>query len=56
MVKKLLKLFMKAMLQKTNQKDFRIVNVIERKGNKLHVNWKGYDNSFNCWIDKNDIV
>ena len=38
MVKKLLKLFMKAMLQKTNQKDFRIVKVIERKGNKLHVN------------------
>ena len=29
---------MKKMLQKTNQKDFRIVNVIERKGNKLHVN------------------
>ena len=38
MVKKLLKLFMKEMLQKTNQKDFRIVNVTERKGNKLHVN------------------
>ena len=29
---------MKKMLQKTNQKDFRIVNVIERKANKLHVN------------------
>ena len=37
MVKKLLKLFMKAMLQKTNQKDFRIVNVIERKGNKSYM-------------------
>ena len=24
-------------------------------GNKLYVEWKGYDNSFNSWIDKNDI-
>ena len=27
-------------------------NVIERKGNKLFVKWKGYDNSFNSWIDE----
>ena len=30
--------------------------LIKRKGNKLFVKWKGYDNSFNGWIDKNDIV
>ena len=34
-------------LQKTNQKEFRIEKVIKRKGNKLYVKWKGYDNSFN---------
>ena len=38
-------------LQKTNQKEFRIEKVIKRKGNKLYVKWKGYDNSFNSWID-----
>ena len=42
--------------QKTNQKEFRVEKVIKRKGNKLYVKWKGYDSSFNCWIDKNGIV
>ena len=32
-------------LQKTNQNEFRIEKVIKRKGNKLYVKWKGYDNS-----------
>ena len=43
-------------LQRTNQKEFRIENVIARKGNKLFVKWKGYDNSFNSCIDKKDIL
>ena len=43
-------------LQKTNQKEFRIEKVIRRKGNKLYVKWKCYDNSFNSWIDKKDII
>ena len=43
-------------LQKTNQQGFRIEKVIKRKGNKLYVKWKGYYNSFNSWIDKNDLV
>ena len=34
-------------LQKTNQKEFRMEKVIKRRGNKLCINWKGYDNSFN---------
>ena len=34
-------------LQKTNQKEFRIKKVIKRKGDKLYVKWKGYDNLFN---------
>ena len=39
-------------MQKTNQKKFRIEKVIKKKGNKLYVKWKGYDNSFNWQIDK----
>ena len=31
-------------MQTTNQKEFRIEKVRKRKGNKLHVKWKGYDN------------
>ena len=43
-------------LQKTNQKEFRIEKVLKKKGDKLYLKWKGYDNSFNIWIDKKDIV
>ena len=43
-------------LQKTNQEEFRIKKVIRRKGNRLYVKWKGYDNSFSSWIDKRSLV
>ena len=43
-------------LKKTNQQEFRIDKVIKKKGNKLYVKWKGYDNSFNSWIDKKALV
>ena len=43
-------------LQKSNQEEFRIEKVIKRKGNKLHMTRKRYDNSFNSWIDKKDII
>ena len=39
-------------LPKTSQKELRIEKVIKRKGNKLYVKLKVYDNSFNSWIDK----
>ena len=39
-------------LQKTIQKEFRIEKVLKKKGDKLYVKWKGYDSSFNSWIDK----
>ena len=39
-------------LQKTSQEKFRIEKVLKRKGDNLHVKWKGYDNSFNNWINK----
>ena len=51
---KLLERFTKRQFQKTNQK-FRIEKVIKRKGNKLYVKWKGYNISFNSWVDKSEI-
>ena len=39
-------------LPKTSQKELRIEKVIKRRGNKLYVKLKVYDNSFNSWIDK----
>ena len=43
-------------MQRTNQKAFRIERIIKRKGKKLYVKWKGYNNSFNSWIYKKSIV
>ena len=54
-MKKLLKVFTKKNCKKTSQEKFRIEKVLKRKGDKLYVKWKGYDNSFNSWIDKNDL-
>ena len=42
-------------LRKTNQKAFRVEKIIKRKGDKLYVEWKRYNNLFNSWIDKKDI-
>ena len=43
-------------LQKIYQQEFRIENIIKKKGDKLYFKWKEYDNSFNSWIDKKDLV
>ena len=43
-------------LQATNQQEFKVEKVFKRKGDKLYAKWKGYDNSFNSWVDKKDIV
>ena len=32
------------------------LEVLKRKGDKFYVKWKEYDNSFNSWINKKDIV
>ena len=49
-------IFYEKELQKTNQKKkFRIEKVLKRKGDKLYIKWKGYDNSFNSWIIKKKV-
>ena len=49
-------MFYKNELQKTNRKECRVKKVIKRTGDKLYVKWKGYDISFNSWIDKKDSI
>lgn len=39
------------MLQKKSQRELRIEKIIKKKGKRLYVKWKGYDNSFNGWIN-----
>jgi len=43
-------------LQKTTQEMFRTEKVIRRKGNKSLVKWLGYPDSFNCWVDNDELV
>ena len=52
---KLLEVFTKKSC-KTNQKEFRIERVLKRKGDKLYVKWKGYNNRFNSWGNKKYIL
>ena len=54
-VEEIIGTFYEKELQKMNQKEFNIEKVIKRKGNKLYIKQKGYDNSFNSWIDKKDL-
>ena len=49
---KIIGTFYEKELQSTNQQKFRIGKVIKKKGDKLYVKWKDYNNSFNSWIDK----
>ena len=53
---KIIGTFYEKELPKTNQREFRIEKVIKEKDNKLYVKWKGYNNSFNSWIAKKDII
>ena len=48
----IIRTFYEKELQKANHEEFRIEKVIKKKGDKMYVKWKGYDNSFNSWIDK----
>ena len=51
-MKKLLERFEKKNCKKTNHTEIRVEKVSKRKGDKLYVNWKGYNNSGNSWVDK----
>ena len=46
---------MKKNCKKLVKKNLEQKKVLNRKGDKLYVKWKGYDNHFNSWIDKKDL-
>ena len=48
--------FYKEELQNTNQIEFRVEKVINKNVDKLFIIQKGYDNSFNSWIETKDII
>ena len=48
----IIRAFYQKELQKRNQEEFKIEKVIKKNGNKLYVELKGCDSSFNSWIDK----
>ena len=56
MVNQLLEALKEKNCKKTYQKEFRIEKVLKRKGDKLYIKWKEYDNSFNSRIDKKDLA
>ena len=55
-MKRLLEHFTKNNFTEANREKFKIRETIKRKGKKLYVKWKGYDNSLNIWIDKTDVI
>ena len=38
------------------KKNLEYKKVLKRKCDQLYLKWKGYDNRFNSWIDKKDLV
>ena len=44
-------------LQKTKQDDlYTIEKILKTNKDKIYVKWRGYDNSFNSWINKNTVT
>ena len=45
-------------LQKTKNTtgEYIIEKIIKTKNNRIYVKWRVYNNSFNSWIDKNNIM
>ena len=54
--KEIVRSFYEKELQKTNLQEFRIEKILKTKVNKLYVKWKGYNDSFNSWVDKKDLL
>ena len=54
-VKTLLEHVMKKNCQK-QIKNIRIEKIIKKKGDKLYIKWKGYDNSFSSCIDRKGVI
>lgn len=53
---KIVKILYEKELQQMSQTQFKIEKVRRRIGDKVSIKWNGYDNLFNCWINKRDIL
>ena len=52
-------MFYQEELLKTNMKEndlYIIEKIIKKVGKKYLIKWKGYNDSFNSYVNKNDIV
>ena len=51
-------IFYEIELQKTrNTSDqYTIEKILKTNKNKIYVKWRGYNSSFNSWIDKNSVA
>ena len=47
---------MKKICKKLVKKNLEQKKVLKRKGNNFYVKWRGYDNRFNSWIDKKELI
>ena len=43
-------------LTKNTTGEYIIEKILKTNKNKIYVKWRGYDNSFNSWIDKNNVT
>ena len=53
--KEIVESFMKKSCKRLINKNSKLKKWLKRK-EMLYVKWKGYDNSFNSWIDKKDLI
>ena len=51
-------IFYEKELQKTRDDgdEYIIEKILKTKGNQIYVKWRGYNSSFNSWIDKNSVT
>ena len=43
-------------LAKNTTGEYIIEKILKTKNNQIYVKWRGYDSSFNSWIDKNTVT
>ena len=56
---KLLKVFFyekELQLTKNTTGEYIIEKILKTNKNKIYVKWRGYNSSFNSWIDKNSVT
>ena len=42
--------------RKHGEKNLGLTKVLKRKSEKISVKWKGYDNLYNSWVNKYNVL